>query len=236
MDFNRLGAFTLGVVITAVSVGAVSFVNAAGDKTLKACANKKTGVMRYIAKGSCKKTETSLSWNQMGAQGSPGLKGDTGPTGASGENFHVIDATGRDLGSAVPVNDQFAWVKHEGGLWEVGNDHGFPTGTLRPSHFYLDSLCTVNLALGFSEVTSESRGWNGNLTSPMFWKMKGETFKFSNANRIIYAKVGFSNCVSSTTPGFNYFLTGSFDTDPLLLEVTEVTPPAYTGPFTLVAK
>jgi hypothetical protein len=50
MKFNRLGAFTLGVVITAVSVGAVSFVNAAGDKTLKACANKKTGVMRYISK------------------------------------------------------------------------------------------------------------------------------------------------------------------------------------------
>ena len=40
MKFNRLGAFTLGVVITAVSVGAVSFVNAAGDATIKACANK----------------------------------------------------------------------------------------------------------------------------------------------------------------------------------------------------
>jgi hypothetical protein len=81
MKFNRLGAFTLGVVITAVSVGAVSFVNAAGDKTLKACANKTTGVMRYISKGSCKKTETSLSWNQMGPQG---LKGATGASGASG--------------------------------------------------------------------------------------------------------------------------------------------------------
>lgn len=91
MKFNRLGAFTLGVVITAVSVGAVSFVNAAGDKQLKACANKKTGVMRYISKGSCnKKTETSLSWNQMGPQGLPGTagtagaKGDTGTAGTNG--------------------------------------------------------------------------------------------------------------------------------------------------------
>jgi hypothetical protein len=85
MRFNRLGAFTLGVVITAVSVGAVSFVNAAGDGTLKACANKTTGIMRYIARGSCKKTETSLSWNQVGAAGVAGAKGDTGAAGAKGD-------------------------------------------------------------------------------------------------------------------------------------------------------
>ena len=85
MRANHLGAFTLGVVITAVSVGAVSFVNAAGNGTLKACANKTTGVMRYIAKGQCKKTETSLSWNQIGPQGLPGAKGDTGATGAKGD-------------------------------------------------------------------------------------------------------------------------------------------------------
>jgi hypothetical protein len=91
---NRLGAFTLGVVITAMSVGAVSLTSAAGDKTIKACANKKTGAMRYISKGSCKKTETSLTWNQMGPQGMPGApgaagvngaKGDTGTAGARGE-------------------------------------------------------------------------------------------------------------------------------------------------------
>ena len=78
MKFTRLGAFTLGVVITAASVGAVSFVNAAGDANIKACADKKTGVMRYIAKGKCKKTETSLSWGQMGPQGLPGATGATG--------------------------------------------------------------------------------------------------------------------------------------------------------------
>lgn len=71
MKINRLGAFTLGVIITSVSVGTVSFVNAAGDATLKACANKTTGAMRYIAKGKCKKTEKALTWNQMGSQGMP---------------------------------------------------------------------------------------------------------------------------------------------------------------------
>ena len=78
MKLNRLGAFTFGVVITAVSVGAVTFANAAGDATLKACANKTTGAMRYLSKGSCKKTETSLSWSQMGPQGLPGATGATG--------------------------------------------------------------------------------------------------------------------------------------------------------------
>jgi hypothetical protein len=88
---NRLGAFTLGVVITAVSVGAVSLTNAAGDATIKACANKKTGAMRYITKGACKKTERALSWNQMGPQGlaggagTVGAKGETGATGAKGD-------------------------------------------------------------------------------------------------------------------------------------------------------
>jgi hypothetical protein len=84
MRFNRLGAFTLGVVITAVSVGAVSFVNAASNGTLKACANKTTGVMRYISKGSCKKTERTLTWNQMGSQGLPGTAGVSGAAGATG--------------------------------------------------------------------------------------------------------------------------------------------------------
>ena len=85
MKFTRLGAFTLGVVITAASVGAVSFVNAAGDANIKACADKKTGVMRYIAKGKCKKTETSLSWGQIGPQGLPGTAGTNGVAGAKGE-------------------------------------------------------------------------------------------------------------------------------------------------------
>jgi hypothetical protein len=106
MKFNRLGAFTLGVVITAVSVGAVSFVNAAGDKQLKACANKKTGVMRYISKGSCnKKTETSLSWNQMGLQGLTGSAGTNGAAGAKGDTGAA--GTKGDTGAMLAITQQF---------------------------------------------------------------------------------------------------------------------------------
>ena len=89
-------SFVIGFACAALSLGAVTYANAAGDKTLKACANKKTGVMRYISKGSCnKKTETSLSWNQMGPQGlagtpgAAGAKGDNGLPGANGLNSAV---------------------------------------------------------------------------------------------------------------------------------------------------
>ena len=69
-------------MITAVSLGAVTYVNAAGDATIKVCANKTTGAMRYLSKGSCKKSEKALTWNQMGPQG---LSGNNGADGAKGE-------------------------------------------------------------------------------------------------------------------------------------------------------
>jgi hypothetical protein len=99
-------SFVIGFACAALSLGAVTYANAAGDKTLKACANKKTGVMRYISKGSCKKTETSLSWNQMGPQGLPGSSGsagEKGDTGAAGTNGTT--GTKGDTGAAGTKGD-----------------------------------------------------------------------------------------------------------------------------------
>ena len=62
MKFSRLGAFIVGVVTTAASVVAVSYVDASGGSTIQACADKRTGVMRLISRGSCKRTETLVSW------------------------------------------------------------------------------------------------------------------------------------------------------------------------------
>jgi hypothetical protein len=121
-------SFAIGFGCAALSLGAVTYANAAGNKTLKACANKKTGAMRYISKGTCKKTETSLSWSQMGPQGLPGAagakgdagaagtngvdgaKGDTGAAGTNGaagsngtngQNFYAVDSTGKTLGPVI---------------------------------------------------------------------------------------------------------------------------------------
>jgi len=84
MKLSRLTAFTLGVIVTAVSVSAVSYVNALNDKPIKACADRKTGAMRYIDKGRCKRTERTLTWNQIGLTGAAGPEGIAGTTGVAG--------------------------------------------------------------------------------------------------------------------------------------------------------
>jgi len=241
MQFNRLSAFTLGVIITAASVGAVTYANAAGDATLKACANKKTGAMRYISKGSCKKTEKPLSWNQMGPQGTPGS---AGVAGTNGQNFHVIDATGRDLGVSLGVTEggSRATIFYDGGMWTVNSATNFPSGVLSASPFYSDSACNTPLAATTSSlITTMSRGSNdydptrgyGNSQAArVYWKANGNSFLLSS--KVVYGKEGVFPCTASSV--------GSFRTqfqdwgDPYLTEVIEVTPPAYTAPFTIVAK
>jgi hypothetical protein len=239
MQCNRLSAFTLGVIITATSVGAVTYVNAAGDATLKACANKKTGAMRYISKGSCKKTEKSLSWNQMGPQGTPGS---AGVAGTNGQNFHVIDATGRDLGPTLGLwnQGQTASILFDGGLWEIYSYDNFPRGVFSPNRFYSDNSCVTPLAEVNEKIHSMARGWNGDEENPKFWKLAGSPFRFSS--KVIYGKVQgagppytFSCTPSSDSRFYGQFFEGAGQ-DPFLSVVTEVTPPAYTAPFTIVAK
>jgi hypothetical protein len=84
MKLNQLAAFTIGVIVTAVSVSAVSYVNAQNDQPIRACADRKTGVMRYIDKGRCKRTERTLAWNQIGLSGAPGMQGPAGAQGSAG--------------------------------------------------------------------------------------------------------------------------------------------------------
>ena len=81
------GVLLLVGVLAGVTVGGgVGVIAATSTKSVTVCANKKTGVMRYISKGSCnKKTETLLSWNQMGPQGLSGSAGTNGTAGAKGD-------------------------------------------------------------------------------------------------------------------------------------------------------
>jgi hypothetical protein len=98
-----LKSFALGFGCAAISLGAATYVSASSDKTIKACANKKTGAMRYISKGACKKTETALSWNQMGPQGLPGSAGTKGTAGAKGDTGAA--GTKGDTGAAGAKGD-----------------------------------------------------------------------------------------------------------------------------------
>jgi len=84
MKFTRLGSFTLGVVITAVSVAGASYVNASPDRLIKTCADKRSGMMRYITKGKCLSNERAIVWNVTGKRGPQGEQGLQGPRGEQG--------------------------------------------------------------------------------------------------------------------------------------------------------
>jgi hypothetical protein len=255
LKFNRLGAFTLGVVITAVSVGAVSFVNAAGDKTLKACANKKTGVMRYISKGSCnKKTETSMSWNQMGptglsgsagtngtagANGTNGSAGAKGEVGPAGQNFHAIDATGKDLGIITQGNASEVTVYSEGGLWPwqthayAGNNYVY---------LFRDSSCTVPLATYTNAVVAVSSfvfpsttRWilakSAQSLPTVAYKASGQAFDIYSLTTVYVWDAYHQTCTSRNPTTFYAGYENVYATD-----LTTVSLPTYTAPLTIVAK
>ena len=246
MKLNRLGAFTFGVVITAVSVGAVTFANAAGDVTLKACANKTTGAMRYISKGSCKKTETSLSWNQTGTQGLNGSDGATGAAGAAGtngQNFHVIDATGRDLGIALSSSATVANIMFEGGIWQLSNT-GYNQyqiqGDLNHSYYYVDSSCVTPYWFspgGFSGLLQSARGAMTVSGTTKYFKptgtpFLGSTMKFYGRRGVLVD--GVRACIEITNSVDSWSVLEFATT--YFTDVVEVTPPAFTAPFTIVAK
>ena len=252
MQFNRLSAFTLGVIITAASVGAVTYANAAGDATLKACANKTSGAMRYISKGSCKKTEKLLSWSQMGPQGLPGIdgaKGDTGAAGTNGtngtngQNFHVIDATGKDLGIALSSSASIATIIHDGGIWHLQNtgDTQYQIyGDLSYFSNFVDSSCVtpywgnpsnsvnpIQMARGYFTVNGTTKYYK-----PTGTPFLGSTAKFYSRRGTVVN--GVRTCIEITSATYSddvaEFATTYFT------NVVETTPPTFTMPFTIVAK
>ena len=255
MKFNRLGAFTLGVVITAVSVGAVSFVNAAGDKTLKACANKTTGVMRYISKGSCnKKTETSLSWNQMGPSGLPGAagtngtageigpQGKVGETGQNGKTLTVVDATGKQIGLVVgggevaprflTLIDGRLWYLDSSKFWVQGS--GYVGGL-----YYSDTGCTMRLGVVSSSAPPLSQLTFGNFEDTVGLGDENTVYVASDIymqrtdmTKPVYRGTTGGLCVLQTLQQ----LRDELSTETGLVNLQKIVAPTYKAPLTIVAK
>ena len=80
------------VVLIAAVLGTMSLTSA-DSVGISVCVNKKSGVMRQILKGKCKKTErmvavakSSTAQGAVATQGPQGLQGATGATGAAGSN------------------------------------------------------------------------------------------------------------------------------------------------------
>jgi hypothetical protein len=217
LKLNRLSAFTLGVVITAVSVGAVTFANAAGDATLKACANKTTGAMRYIAKGSCKKTETSLSWSQMGPQGLPGVAGPVGASGSNASTVNVQDAAGTMF---TYVGFQIGAILWNGLIWTMNSDaytnNAIPTQT---ASYFSDAECSIPIFTEsspdiYSGVSAQSTivttsDKKSNATSRVLkaYKRKGSLIPVNSA--VNYSKFGGGRCKVLPGGRENYGSSGS---------------------------
>ena len=141
MKSRMFAIFSLGALAATISLGAVQFAAASGGSTITACANKSTGAMRLLAKGSCKKTERKVVWNQEGIQGQTGAQGIPGTPGVIGVNGvngastsqgstdgNVYDSSGKYIGQLVDVNDG-AWydeykIAHDGVYFHLGSDGG----------------------------------------------------------------------------------------------------------------
>ena len=246
-------SFVIGFGCAAISLGAVTYATAASNGTLKACANKTSGVMRNISKGSCKKTEKSLSWSQMGPQGLPGdagTKGDSGAVGTNGtngtngQNFHVIDADAKDLGIALTSTATGATVFFDGGIWSLSNttDNQYKVyGDLTASAFHTESTCSSPFWYAPTQsaiLVSQARG-NYTLTGiTKHYKPTGIPFLGSTTR--FYARYGawvngVGTCIEITNNP-SYANTAQLFATTYFTTVVETTPPTFTAPFTLVAK
>ena len=158
----------------------------------------------------------------------------------------MIDAVGRDLGPVVGLGNrgQTATIIYDGGLWEISSNYNFPQGVLSPDEgqVYSDSACSVPYVVVGEKMQSMARGWNEDETNPKFWKLTGDSFLMSS--RVVYANVSLEvrapftyTCTASTESSFTtYFYLNALNVNARLSAVTEVTPPAYTAPFSIVAK
>src|SRR3954447_9928365 len=80
----RRGRFLLAFLAAALICSSIALGGSAttASKTIKACVNKKTGVVRVSSK--CKKGEKKVVWNVRGNAGAKGASGAPGQSGAQG--------------------------------------------------------------------------------------------------------------------------------------------------------
>ncbi len=247
MAFNRFGTFTLGIIIAAVSAGAVNFANAAGNTTLKACADKASGTMRYISKGSCKKTEKTLSWNQIGPSGA---------TGTNGQNHFAVDATGKTIGVVTGTGWGSYDVLIEGKIWNLSSESvGYNNSSQGDvSSAYSNSSCTTP----YFKMDSEAplRTWTATNNIQGVAIDSGLLFYEAVRTQSTYKAYQPSGAALSWTTSTVYFWNPQHDgqittvtcdlrsdagkiidaKNHTLYAAVEVTRPTYTAPLTLVAR
>lgn len=174
------GAVLLTVGILIGSIGGIGGAIAAtklSDSTITACANKKTGVLRYAKNGKCRKSERKLQWNQQGPVGATGAQGAAGPAGATGVPGSdavvapLTCATGGDceIGDVGPGGGTVFYVAPTRQLWGKyleaapsgwydGNSSDPDIGWCSASNNYVNDVISTQVP-GDATGTAIGEGW-----------------------------------------------------------------------------
>jgi len=248
MKSSHLLTFTLGVIVTAVSVSAVSYVNALNDRPIKACADRKTGVMRYIDKGRCKRTERALTWNQIGPQGVPGVTGAQGPAGlsgaagingTSGTSLYLEDANGKQMGRVIGDGQAAGAIGFltlfEEKLWDFLIHSYYVQGSgSGVVHSYSDALCTRPLG-AVARATNPSPqltfGTMEEIVEPRrFYESSGVYSSETDMANPVYTWNNDS-CTLMTLSARQSRFSGE-----TLVNLRSITPPLYSPPLIVVER
>jgi hypothetical protein len=106
---SKLGIF----LVTVASITSFASTIRAGSSDIVLCANKKTGVLRYLKSGNCNnRLESTLAINPNGSIGPTGPTGPTGPAGPAGVNG--ADGVSGSDGSTGPAGPSWKWIDANG--------------------------------------------------------------------------------------------------------------------------
>ena len=209
--------------------------------------------MRYISKGSCKKTETSLSWNQIGPTGLPGssgsagekgdtgaagINGTTGTSGTNGKTLVAVDATGKEIGNVLGdgqaggVTPDFVILNNDR-LWRVNSTEYTVYGSGYYDGAYSDSACTLPLGL-MSSSTPSAQLTFGYVNASSGGKTYIATTKYADAfdmTKPVY-KAGDSSCFVLTTLQRR----DTYGSTQFFYSLAEIPAPTYVAPLLIVLK
>jgi hypothetical protein len=248
MKSKLFAAFGIGALTATVALGAIQFASASGNSTITACANKKTGTMRYISKGKCRKTERTVRWNQQGPQGLPGAKGDTGAVGPKGDAgtagisgsvgfFKVVDANNRELGTLLSMDEQGYYVLVDGRVWWLRPQESVFFG-MEVIYYYADSACQQRLINATVLMPDQWVAIEHNQTYPTqqspqkaFVKQGNSPVQASSLGNIYIGGRGTGCTLSSSNPLSDEYVSPS----DYFYRATEIPMPfSFTAPLTLV--
>ena len=107
---KTLTALAAGLALLVIGGGVALATIPGSGGVIRGCYAKFGGTLRVIDQGSCRATESPLSWNQAGQQGLQGPQGPQGPQGAKGDQGSQGPAGQQgpkgDTGSTGPAGPQ----------------------------------------------------------------------------------------------------------------------------------